>query len=341
MQTLYVLLYAMRKVAKRNLTTVITVFMCISLMPSLGACGTLQNIHVDRSTNSTAPENTCAKAYKIAKNNQRMLEKNDGNQNGTNQNNVDWKTAAKAWETVAQQCPGRLSESIVYTAKAQWEILNQNNSPEASDKNSITQQIEHNAYVQMREVLDHYKNFQWTHNPLAQAAASEDQLSFILQALAAKKIPGLPLEYSDIASTNAQGIMRAAGKGTDLRKKVYEIPQQALDSGIIHDSTSKKDLPLAAFAYMNCARGELAAFQQTITINAINQNRTNANNDVSASSNKNSANANNARGKNSDDNNAVLANQAFKNAIVKLITSRLLRAYALGYPADVSLLFSK
>lgn len=341
MQKLYVLLYAIRKVAKRKLTMVITVFMCISLMSSLGACGTLQNIHVDRSTNSSAPENTCAKAYKIAKNNQRMLEKNDGNQNGANQNNVDWKTAAKAWETVAQQCPGRLSESIVYTAKAQWEILNQNNSPEASDKNSITQQIEHNAYVQMREVLDHYKNFQWTHNPLAQAAASEDQLSFILQALAAKKIPGLPLEYSDIASTNAQGIMRAAGKGTDLRKKVYEIPQQALDSGIIHDSTSKKDLPLAAFAYINCARGELAAFQQTITINEINQNKTSENNGVSAVSNKSSANANNPRGKNSNNNNAILANQAFKNAIVNLITSRLLRAYALGYPADVSLLFSK
>ena len=336
MQTLYVLLKAMLKNAKREITIIFVFIICVSSTSMLSACGTLQNIHVDHTTHTAAPENACAKAYRIAQKNQHAIDRD-----AKHATIEVWKDAAKNWKTVAQQCPGRLSESIVYSAQAQWAMLENESS---QDKNSITQQTqqeEYDSYIQLREVLDHYENFRWTHQPLAQAAAAEDKLAFILQTLAAKKVPEISLKYSDIAATNAESLMHASAKGTDLRKKVYDIPQKVLESGIIHDSTSKKDLPLAAFAYINCARGELAAFQQTITINEINQNKTSENNDVSAVSNKSSTNTNNPKGKNSNNNNAVLANQAFKNAIVNLITSRLLRAYALGYPADVSLLFSK
>ena len=326
----------MLKNAKRKITIIFVFILCASSTSILSACGTLQNIHVDHTTHTAAPENACAKAYRIAQKNQHAI-----NSDAKNATIEVWKNAAENWKIVAQQCPGRLSESIVYSAQAQWAMLSNESS---QDKNSITQQTqqeEYDSYIQLREVLDHYENFKWTHQPLAQAAAAEDKLAFILQTLAAKKVPEISLKYSDIAASNAESLMHASAKGADLRKKVYDIPQKALESGIIHDSTSKKDLPLAAFAYINCARGELAAFQQTITINEINQNKTSENNDVSAVSNKSSTNTNNPKGKNSNNNNAVLANQAFKNAIVNLITSRLLRAYALGYPADVSLLFSK
>lgn len=354
MQTLYVLLKAVRTNAKRSIKIALKIFVCALLTPTLvftlASCGTLQNIHVDHTVKSTSGENICAKAYRLAQKNQQFIENNVNNVSTS-----DLESSAKEWETVAQQCPGRLSESIVYSAKAKWEILSkesgnnkskiaeeivgtsdEENADESAEnkentantdksenpESSITHQLERNAYIQFTKTVKHYNNFQWTHHPLASAAAAEDQLAFILQTLAAKKVPGLPLEYSDMASSNAQTFMNAAGKGDDLRKKIYEIPADALESGKAQDKASGKDLPIAAIAYMDCARAELTAFNQIIVIEE----------------NKTISSAKNNRGETSYEYSAVQAHKAFKDAVIKLITSRLLRAYALGYPTDTSLI---
>ena len=343
MQTLYVLLNDMRKQVKRNITRALVLLICVLISPLLTACGTLQNIHVEHTVHTAAPENACAKAYRLAQKRQREIKKNKNNTSIK-----DFETAAKYWKTVAQQCPGRLSESIVYSTQAQWEMLSKKNSNENSNnisnksgnengngtetrngnessentKTTTAQQMEHDSYANLIEVINHYKNFKWTHQPLAQAAEAEDKLSFILQTLAARKEQNIALEYSDMASTNAQTLMRAAGEGTDLRKKVYDIPQEALESGKTHDSASGKDLPITAIAYMDCAREELDAFNQIIV---IEENKT-----KSASKN----NDNEAGYEYSE----VQANNVFKDAIIKLITSRLLRAYAFGYPTDSNLI---
>lgn len=344
MQTLYVLLKAVRTNAKRSIKIALKIFVCALLTPTLvftlASCGTLQNIHVDHTVKSNSGENICAKAYRLAQKNQQFIENNVNNVSTS-----DLESYAKEWETVAQQCPGRLSESIVYSAKAKWEILSKesgNNKSKIAEEiagtsdeenayastenqenpeSSITHQLERNAYIQFTKTVKHYNNFQWTHHPLASAAAAEDQLAFILQTLAAKKVPGLPLEYSDMASTNAQTFMNASGKGDDLRKKIYEIPSNALESGKAQDKASGKDLPIAAIAYMDCARTELTAFNQIIV---IEENKT-----KSASKNN--------RDETSYEYSAVQAHKDFKDAVIKLITSRLLRAYALGYPADTNL----
>ncbi|MFP1676677.1 hypothetical protein ACLD6A_04440 [Gardnerella sp. Marseille-Q9691] len=344
MQTLYVLLKAVRTNAKRSIKIALKIFVCALLTPTLvftlASCGTLQNIHVDHTVKSTSGENICAKAYRLAQKNQQFIENNVNNVSTS-----DLESYAKEWETVAQQCPGRLSESIVYSAKAKWEILSKesgNNKSKIAEEiagtsdeenayastenqenpeSSITHQLERNAYIQFTKTVKHYNNFQWTHHPLASAAAAEDQLAFILQTLAAKKVPGLPLEYSDMASTNAQTFMNASGKGDDLRKKIYEIPSDALESGKAQDKASGKDLPIAAIAYMDCARTELTAFNQIIV---IEENKT-----KSASKNN--------RNETSYEYSAVQAHKDFKDAVIKLITSRLLRAYALGYPTDTNL----
>lgn len=344
MQTLYVLLKAVRTNAKRSIKIALKIFVCALLTPmlvfTLASCGTLQNIHVDHTVKSNSGENICAKAYRLAQKNQQFIENNVNNVSTS-----DLESYAKEWETVAQQCPGRLSESIVYSAKAKWEILSKesgNNKSKIAEEiagtsdeenayesaenqenpeSSITHQLERNAYIQFTKTVKHYNNFQWTHHPLASAAAAEDQLAFILQTLAAKKVPGLPLEYSDMASTNAQTFMNASGKGDDLRKKIYEIPSDALESGKAQDNASGKDLPIAAIAYMDCARAELTAFNQIIV---IEENKT-----KSASKNN--------RNETSYEYSAVQAHKDFKDAVIKLITSRLLRAYALGYPTDTNL----
>ena len=341
MQTLYVLLNDMRKQVKRNITRALVLLICVLISPLLTACGTLQNIHVEHTVHTAAPENACAKAYRLAQKKQREIKKNKNNTSIK-----DFETAAKYWKTVAQQCPGRLSESIVYSTQAQWEMLSKKNSNENSNnisnksgnengngietgnessentKTTTAQQMEHDSYANLIEVINHYKDFKWTHQPLAQAAEAEDKLAFILQTLAARKEQNIALEYSDMASTNAQTLMRAAGEGTDLRKKVYDIPQEALESGKTHDSASGKDLPITAIAYMDCAREELDAFNQIIV---IEENKT-----KSASKN----NDNEAGYEYSE----VQANNVFKDAVIKLITSRLLRAYTFGYPTDSNLI---
>lgn len=335
----------MRKQVKRSIARALVLLICVLISPLLTACGTLQNIHVEHTVHTAAPENACAKAYRLAQKRQREIKKN--------QNNIstkDLETTAKYWKTVAQQCPGRLSESIVYSTQAQWEMLSKKNSDENSNnvsnksgnengngtetetgngnessentKTTTAQQMEHDSYANLIEVINHYKNFKWTHQPLAQAAEAEDKLAFILQTLAARKDQNTALEYSDMASTNAQTLMRAAGEGTDLRKKVYDIPQEALESGKTHDSASGKDRPIAAIAYMDCAREELDAFNQVITITSKNNN----------------ASENNVTAKSDDNDSVMRAQQTLKNAIVQLITSRLLRAYELGYSTDAKLI---
>ena len=304
----------------------------------LSACGTLQNIHIDHTNHTAAPENACAKAYRIAQKNQHAINsdaKNEANDasatSATSAAKAEksvWKNAAENWKIVAQQCPGRLSESIVYSAQAQWAMLanessqNKNSITQQTQQTEQTQQEEYDSYIQLREVLDHYKNFKWTHQPLAQAAAAEDKLSFILQTLAAKKVPEISLKYSDMASSNAESLMHASTKGADLRKKIYDIPQKALESGIAHDELSGKDLPIVAIAYMDCAREELEAFNQIIVIEE----------------NKDRSAAKNSSDETRYEYSAIQAHNAFKDAVIKLITSRLLRAYALGYPTDTSLI---
>ena len=173
----------MRKQVKRSIARALVLLICVLISPLLTACGTLQNIHVEHTVHTAAPENACAKAYRLAQKRQREIKKN---QNNTS--TKDLETTAKYWKTVAQQCPGRLSESIVYSTQAQWEMLSKKNSNENSNnvsnksgnessentKTTTAQQMEHDSYANLIEVINHYKNFKWTHQPLAQAAEAED-----------------------------------------------------------------------------------------------------------------------------------------------------------------------
>lgn len=293
------------------------------IMAMCTACGgikSLQSVRIDQNKHTTIKENGCAKAYRLAQKEQNKIDNARRKQSTENNKNlIDTNTLKKTsenWDTVAKKCPTRLSEAVTYSVQDNWQYLQE--SGQISDNNIIENERE--AYYKLLEVMQNHENVRWTHNPLAQAAVAEDKLSFILQTLAAKKDKNMSLKYSDMAASNANALMHAAGDGADLRGKVYEIPQQALQSGIAKDIASGKDLPIAAIAYMDCAREELAAFNQVIVVEENNQK-----NDAKNNSETNYEHSTNQ------------ANNDFKDAVIKLITSRLLRAYELGYPTDAKL----
>lgn len=373
MQTLNVLAQTMQKAiqkatrkarrthARRIFTTSIIVLICAGTLPLLNACETSQNIHIQHPAQASMPQDVCAQAYLSAQHSQRIITPNEVSKSDDNhkakrsQNNAqsnikpttnktvttdtEWKQSIKNWETVAQQCPGRLSEAIVRRAKNQWLLISGQSGAQGAeavaDPAAYAQQTELEAYAQLRNVLESYEHIQWSREPLVQVAKAENQIAFILQTLAAKKINGVTLKDSDMAASNSQGFIHAAGveAGEDLRNNAYDIPPQALASGKARDNASNIDLPIAAIAYMDCARAELKSFEGNADIFATKRK-----NDSQYGTDTNAGEgtiAGGADGHSSD--TQVRAAQALKDAIIKLITSRLLRAYSLGYPAGEKL----
>ena len=373
MQTLNVLAQTMQKAiqkatrkaqrthTRRIFTTSIIVLICAGTLPLLNACGTSQNIHIQHPAQASMPQDVCAQAYLSAQHSQRIITPNEVSKSDDNhkakrsQNNAqsnikpttnktvttdtEWKQSIKNWETVAQQCPGRLSEAIVRRAKNQWLLISGQSGAQGAeavaDPTAYAQQTELEAYAQLRNVLESYEHIQWSREPLVQVAKAENQIAFILQTLAAKKINGVTLKDSDMAASNSQGFIHAAGVGADedLRNNAYDIPPQALASGKARDNASNIDLPITAIAYMDCARAELKSFEGNADIFATKRK-----NDSQYGTDTNADKgtiAGGADGHSSD--TQVRAAQALKDAIIKLITSRLLRAYSLGYPADEKL----
>ncbi|WP_421778105.1 hypothetical protein [Gardnerella sp. KA00747] len=373
MQTLNVLAQTMQKAiqkatrkaqrthTRRIFTTSIIVLICAGTLPLLNACGTSQNIHIQHPAQASMPQDVCAQAYLSAQHSQRIITPNEVSKSDDNhkakrsQNNAqsnikpttnktvttdtEWKQSIKNWETVAQQCPGRLSEAIVRRAKNQWLLISGQSGAQGAeavaDPTAYAQQTELEAYAQLRNVLESYEHIQWSREPLVQVAKAENQIAFILQTLAAKKINGVTLKDSDMAASNSQGFIHAAGVGADedLRNNAYDIPPQALASGKARDNASNIDLPIAAIAYMDCARAELKSFEGNADISTTKRkNDSQYDTDTNAGEGRL---ASGADGHYSD--TQVRAAQALKDAIIKLITSRLLRAYSLGYPADEKL----
>lgn len=352
---------AQRMSTRRIFTTSIIVLICAGTLPLLNACGTSQNIHIQHPLQTLMPQDACTQAYLSAQRSQRAItpnevsKSNDNHKAKRNQNNAqsniksttsktvttdaEWKESIKNWETVAQQCPGRLSEAIARRAKNQWLLISGQSGAQGAeavaDPAAYAQQTELEAYAQLRNVLESYEHIQWSREPLVQVAEAENQIAFILQTLAAKKINGVTLKDSDMAASNSQGFIHAAGveAGEDLRNNAYDIPPQALASGKARDNASNIDLPITAIAYMDCARAELKSFEGNADISATKRK-----NDSQYGTDTNAGEgrlAGGADGHSSD--TQVRAAQALKDAIIKLITSRLLRAYSLGYPAGEKL----
>ncbi len=373
MQTLNVLAQTMQKAiqkatrkarrthARRIFTTSIIVLICAGTLPLLNACETSQNIHIQHPAQTSMPQDVCTQAYLSAQHSQRIITPNEVSKSDDNhkakrsQNNAqsdiksttsktvttdaEWKESIKNWETVAQQCSGRFSESIAHRAKNQWLLISGQSGAQGAeavaDPAAYAQQTELEAYAQLRNALESYEHIQWSREPLVQVAKAENQIAFILQTLAAKKITGVTLKDSDMAASNSQGFIHAAGveAGEDLRNNAYDIPPQALASGKARDNASNIDLPITAIAYMDCARAELKSFEGNADIFATKRK-----NDSQYGTDTNADKgtiAGGADGQSSD--TQVRAAQALKDAIIKLITSRLLRAYSLGYPADEKL----
>lgn len=352
---------AQRTHARRIFTTSIIVLICAGTLPLLNACETSQNIHIQHPAQTSMPQDVCTQAYLSTQHSQRIITPNEVSKSNDNhkakrsQNNAqsnikpttnktvttdtEWKQSIKNWETVAQQCPGRLSEAIAHRAKNQWLLISGQSGAQGAeavaDPAAYAQQTELEAYAQLRNVLESYEHIQWSREPLVQVAKAENQIAFILQTLAAKKITGVTLKDSDMAASNSQGFIHAAGveAGEDLRNNAYDIPPQALASGKARDNASNIDLPITAIAYMDCARAELKSFEGNADIFATKRK-----NDSQYGTDTNAGEgtiASGADGHSSD--TQVRAAQALKDAIIKLITSRLLRAYSLGYPADEKL----
>ena len=353
---------AQRTHARRIFTTSIIVLICAGTLPLLNACETSQNIHIQHPAQTSMPQDVCTQAYLSAQHSQRIITPNEVSKSNDNhkakrsQNNAqsnikpttnktvttdtEWKQSIKNWETVAQQCPGRLSEAIAHRAKNQWLLISGQSGAQGAeavaDPAAYAQQTELEAYAQLRNVLESYEHIQWSREPLVQMAKAENQIAFILQTLAAKKITGVTLKDSDMAASNSQGFIHAAGveAGEDLRNNAYDIPPQALASGKARDNASNIDLPITAIAYMDCARAELKSFEGNADIFATKRkNDSQYGTDTDADK---GTIAGGADGHSSD--TQVRAAQALKDAIIKLITSRLLRAYSLGYPADEKLI---
>lgn len=280
------------------------------------------------------------------------------------------KESARAWQEVAIQCDTKFAEATIKNAQIMLKLSQKsNNSFNNSSNNSsnnpsnkindYAKNEEISAIKSIREFTHNNESLRLSHNPLAQAAAGEDRLAFILQTLAAKNLDKKLIKLSDNIASISNIFMHIAGNGEDVRKKTYNMPVDALSSGKTRDYTTGKTLDIAAISYMECAREELLAFNTSMYITAYNSKNEveESDNSEEASDNKsnksshesdnayayenNSSNQiDNSKLKNASKNNKRLNEKDivnnFKRILIKLVTSRLLRAYSLGYPTSES-----
>lgn len=281
------------------------------------------------------------------------------------------KETAKAWQEVAIQCDTKFAEATIKNAQIMLKLSQKSSNSSSNSPNKIkdyAKNEEESAIKSIREFTHNNESLRLSHDPLSQAAAGEDRLAFILQTLAAKNLDKKLIKLSDNIASISNIFMHIAGNGEDVRKKTYNMPVDALSSGKTRDYTSTKTLDIAAITYMECAREELLAFNTSMYITAYNSKNEveESDNSEEASdnkSNKSSHESDNAyayennssnkidnsklknAGKNNKSDNASKNNKRlnekdivhkFKRILMKLVTSRLLRAYSLGYPTDES-----
>ena len=245
------------------------------------------------------------------------------------------KESARAWQEVAIQCDTKFAEATIKNAQIMLKLSQKSNNSSNNSSNKINyyaKNEEISAIKSIREFTHNNESLRLSHNPLAQAAAGEDRLAFILQTLAAKNLDKKLIKLSDNIASISNIFMHIAGNGEDVRKKTYNMPVDALSSGKTRDYTSTKTLDIAAISYMECAREELLAFNTSMYITAYNSK-----NEVEESDNSEEEISN--KSENNSENNRLnekdIVNK-FKRILIKLVTSRLLRAYSLGYPTGES-----
>lgn len=355
------------KITKNICKTLIYIALCICLIVDLSAC---KSVRIDNQALETSQKELelCNKIYSIAKRKQKIVDsENSGTDNSKSvssskdsSNNKSENTSkdrsknssfgnkskskisesikdsflketAKAWQEVAIQCDTKFAEATIKNAQIMLKLSQKsNNSPNKIKDYAKNEEI--SAIKSIREFTHNNESLRLSHNPLAQAAAGEDRLAFILQTLAAKNLDKKLIKLSDNIASISNIFMHIAGSGEDVRKKTYNMPVDALSSGKTRDYTTGKTLDIAAISYMECAREELLAFNTSMYITAYNSK-----NEVEESDN--SKEESNSKSENKSENNRLnekdIVNN-FKRILIKLVTSRLLRAYSLGYPTSES-----
>lgn len=359
------------KITKNICKTLIYIALCICLTVNLSAC---KSVRIDNQALETSQKELelCNKIYSIAKRKQKIVDsENSGTDNRKSvssskdsSNNKSENTSkdrsknssfgnkskgkisksikdsflketAKAWQEVAIQCDTKFAEATIKNAQIMLKLSQKSNNSSNNSSNKINDYAKNeeiSAIKSIREFTHNNESLRLSHNPLAQAAAGEDRLAFILQTLAAKNLDKKLIKLSDNIASISNIFMHIAGNGEDVRKKTYNMPVDALSSGKTRDYTSTKTLDIAAISYMECAREELLAFNTSMYITAYNSK-----NEVEESDN--SKEESNSKSENKSENNRLnekdIVNN-FKRILIKLVTSRLLRAYSLGYPTSES-----
>lgn len=359
------------KITKNICKTLIYIALCICLTVNLSAC---KSVRIDNQALETSQKELelCNKIYSIAKRKQKIVDsENSGTDNRKSvisskdaSNNKSENTSkdrsknssfgnkskskisesikdsflketAKAWQEVAIQCDTKFAEATIKNAQIMLKLSQKSSNSSSNSPNKIkdyAKNEEESAIKSIREFTHNNESLRLSHDPLAQAAAGEDRLAFILQTLAAKNLDKKLIKLSDNIASISNIFMHIAGSGEDVRKKTYNMPVDALSSGKTRDYTTGKTLDIAAISYMECAREELLAFNTSMYITAYNSK-----NEVEESDNSeeeiNSKSENNS--KNNRLNEKDIVNK-FKRILIKLVTSRLLRAYSLGYPTSES-----
>ena len=359
------------KITKNICKTLIYIALCICLTVNLSAC---KSVRIDNQALETSQKELelCNKIYSIAKRKQKIVDsENSGTDNSKSvisskesSNNKSENTSkdrsknssfgnkskgkisesikdsflketAKAWQEVAIQCDTKFAEATIKNAQIMLKLSQKSNNSSNNSSNKINDYAKNeeiSAIKSIREFTHNNESLRLSHDPLAQAAAGEDRLAFILQTLAAKNLDKKLIKLSDNIASISNIFMHIAGNGEDVRKKTYNMPVDALSSGKTRDYTSTKTLDIAAISYMECAREELLAFNTSMYITAYNSK-----NEVEESDNSEEEISN--KSENNSENNRLnekdIVNK-FKRILIKLVTSRLLRAYSLGYPTGES-----
>lgn len=231
----------------------------------------------------------------------------------------------------------------------------------------VADEAETHMFEAIRKFAHDHESLRLTHAPIARAALGEDQLAFILQTLASNQKDRDLFKKGENAASISDTFMHFAGKGKDIRKKTYDFPFESLDSQKAKDTATGKNLKVEAIVYMDCARTELAALNENFAFTGYDAKSEipeadydYANSDGSSNSDNSSKSSKTADSSHksdpshkpgshkSDSSSTNLKKSSIKevnnelhNILAKLVISRLLRAYSMGYPTDISAILAK
>ena len=231
----------------------------------------------------------------------------------------------------------------------------------------VADEAETHMFEAIRKFAHDHESLRLTHAPIARAALGEDQLAFILQTLASNQKDRDLFKKGENAASISDTFMHFAGKGKDIRKKTYDFPFESLDSQKAKDTATGKNLKVEAIVYMDCARTELAALNENFAFTGYDAKGEIPEADYDYANSDNSSNLDNSSkssktadsshksdpshkpGSHKSDSSSINlkkssikeVNNELHNILAKLVISRLLRAYSMGYPTDVSAILAK